>query len=85
MQRRGAKCPLPAGWAETVAEDHSEIHGNAGNHIRSVVRNELRPDGRQLSDIETRLEANEAQMTTLIAMLGKLPPRTETEAETLLH
>jgi hypothetical protein len=55
-----------------VAEDHSEIHGNAGNHIRSVVRNELRPDGRQLSDIETRLEANEAQMTTLIAMLGKL-------------
>lgn len=39
------------GWAETVAEDHSEVHGNAGNHIRSVVRNELRPVGRQLSEI----------------------------------
>ena len=38
------------GWAESVAEDHDHSEGGSGNHVRSVIRNELR-------QLETRLVA----------------------------
>ena len=75
------------GWAETVAEDHSDALGAGGNHIRSVVRNELRPVAERLLKIEranaamlTAVEeklaamqqAHGEQMATVIEMLGKL-------------
>eukprot|EP01052_Picozoa_sp_SAG31_P015055 SAG31_NODE_956_length_10790_cov_34.583107_8_plen_394_part_00 len=62
-------------WAETIIEDHDDTH-STGNHIRAVVRNELRPMGMQLAAnqarLEARLEANEAQMAKMIEMLSKL-------------
>lgn len=30
------------GWAESVVEDHDHTEGGNGNHVRSVIRNELR-------------------------------------------
>ena len=64
------------GWAETVAEDHSDELGSTGNHVRIVVRNELRssmePLAERLSAMEQRLESNDLQMQKVIEMLSQL-------------
>lgn len=52
------------GWAETVAEDHSDLHSGE-NHIRAVVHNELRPVGERMAALET-------QMGAVIELLNKL-------------
>ena len=57
------------GWAETVAEDHSDALGAGGNHIRSVVRNELRPVAERLLKIE---RANAATLTAVEEKLAAM-------------
>jgi hypothetical protein len=80
------------GWAENVEEDHSEdpIMGGGGNHIRAVVRNELRPlgrrldstakqlddNGKQLQAVQLQLTSTEQQLATLVAMVQKLSDST---------
>ncbi len=74
-------------WAEMVAEDHGSDLGTGGNHIRSVVRNELRPvvdrllkieqaNATTLLAVEEKLsamqQAHNEQMATVIKMLGEL-------------
>lgn len=76
------------GWAENVEEDHSEdpLLGGGGNHIRAVVRNELRPfakhlestakqlddNSKQLEAVQLQLTSTEQQLATLVAMVQKL-------------
>ena len=52
-----------------------------GNHIRSVVRNELRPVGdrltnhsQQLASVQAQLTSTEQQLAKLISMVEKMGP-----------
>ena len=63
------------GWAESVAEDHEHSEGGSGNHIRSVIRNELR-------QLETRLAAR--TIVTDNAVAAESEVRVEARVEQML-
>lgn len=69
------------GWAQNVEEDHGDALDSGGNHIRSVVRNELRPVGdrltnhsEQLASVQAQLTSTEQQLAKLISMVEKMGP-----------
>ena len=71
-------------WSEVLPEDHSDqLDGGGGNHVRSVVRHEMRPiadrllnvekaNTEHIMNVEKRLEATEAQLAKVIGMLEQL-------------
>ena len=63
------------GWAESVAEDHEHSEGGSGNHIRSVIRNELR-------QLETRLATR--TIVTDNAVAAESEVRVEARVEEML-